>query len=340
MTGLARHSAIGRFTSGAPLVIAAAAFLVMAGAVAQETRVAPHPTASAPALHDWVLNPVVLPEEKDARPLRIVSAAPMVTEICCALGLRNQLVGRTRYCDYPPGIESLPAIGALNDLNSELLLTLKPDLVLVSGNSRQITERIEQLGFKYESVPDRSLADLFSAIRKIGELTGRRATAAALCAGISADLAAIDAPLRTATSCATSSPSRAASNPSSRRVLLLTGSLANPPGPPFVAGPGSFYDELLQRAGLINIAGKMTQDFGPLPLEVILQADPDLIIELDPDGRARPQGDSDALEAWTRLGPLKAVRERRIHVLKGPHHYLLGPRIAETYAAIVAASRP
>ena len=39
---------------------------------------------------------------------RIVSLLPSATEIVCALGLRDQLVGVSHECDFPPGVESLP----------------------------------------------------------------------------------------------------------------------------------------------------------------------------------------------------------------------------------------
>jgi iron complex transport system substrate-binding protein len=43
-------------------------------------------------------------------PMRIVSLLPSSTEIVCALGLREQLVGRSHECDFPPGVEALPII--------------------------------------------------------------------------------------------------------------------------------------------------------------------------------------------------------------------------------------
>lgn len=42
--------------------------------------------------------------------MRIISLLPSATEIVCALGLKDQLVGRSHECDYPPGIETLPAL--------------------------------------------------------------------------------------------------------------------------------------------------------------------------------------------------------------------------------------
>lgn len=275
-------------------------------------------------MRDWVLHPVVVAAERDAGPARIVSAAPNITEICCALGLRGRLVGRTRYCSYPPDIVAVPSIGALNDVNVEVLLGLRPDLILVAGRSRMQTDRLRALGLRFESVPDARLDDLFSAIRKIGSLTGRDQSAARLCAGIRADLIAVE---------------RRCRDDGSPRVLLLTGTLADPPRPPYVAGAGSFYDDLLRRAGCRNVVGGRQAAFGPLSLEFIIRADPDVIIELDADGKARPRGDADALRAWSRLGRLRAVSSGRVHVLSGPQHFLLGPRIALTYQAICRAVR-
>src|SRR4029450_5376360 len=44
------------------------------------------------------------------RPLRIVSLLPSATEIVCALGLEEDLVGVTHECDFPPGVAALPKV--------------------------------------------------------------------------------------------------------------------------------------------------------------------------------------------------------------------------------------
>jgi iron complex transport system substrate-binding protein len=293
---------------------------------------ATHPAATSPAtarasspdavpdLHDWVVSPPVVPEERDRPAPRIVSAAPNVTEICCALGLRDCLVGRTRYCTYPPGIEAVRSIGALNDLNVEVLLDLRPDLVLVSGPSRQITERLDRLGLAYASVPDFRLDDLFAAAEQIGSRTARARTAERLTDGIRADLEAVTAARR---------------GQPARSVLVLTAPLADPPLQADAAGPGSFYDDLLRRAGHANAAAEAVRPFTAVSLEYVLRVDPDVVIELVPNPDQRPGGDADARRAWGRIGPLRAVAAGRVHILRGPQHFVLGPRIAHTYAALL-----
>ena len=272
-------------------------------------------------MRDWVIDPPVVAGECNVKELRLVCMAPNVTEICCALGLRAQIVGRTRFCDYPPELHDRPIIGALDETNLEVLLALEPDLILVAGTSRAITTRLDRLQLHFKSLPDDHLADVFTAIIRIGELTGRRETARRLCTGIRADLKRI---------------ARRYQDQPAARVLILLGPLANPPAPPFVAGPGSFYDDLLRRAGHINVTDEGALAYGPFSLEAIVRADPDVIIELDADGRGRTGGDTEALRVWSLLGPLRAVTEKRIHVLKGRQHHLLGPRIAQTFASLCA----
>ncbi|TWT46111.1 Vitamin B12-binding protein precursor [Phycisphaerae bacterium RAS1] len=285
--------------------------------------IAPAPTSGGAGLaHDFVASPVVVPEEQNAGPQRIVSLAPMATEICCALGLLDRLIGRTRYCDYPPAVAAVAPLGALNELNVEVLVTLKPDLILISGTSRAISDRLRPLNLTCEWLPDNRLEDVFDAMTRVGELCGRPKTARRLCAAIREDLAAIATRYRPAT------PSR---------VLLFPTTLTTPPTPPYAAGPGSFYADLIALAGHKLALNDTQQPWGPLSLEYILSTDPDVLIELDPDGASRPGGDADALAAWSRVGDLKAVRERRVRVLRGGQHYLPGPRVAHTFEAICRA---
>ena len=87
--------------------------------------------------------------------MRIVSLLPSLTELVCALGRRQELVGVTHECDFPPGVEALPHLtrsripasassaeidaavaaegGSLYDLDAGLLASLKPDLILTQS---------------------------------------------------------------------------------------------------------------------------------------------------------------------------------------------------------------
>src|SRR5205085_11398846 len=52
----------------------------------------------------------LLPAQPGGPPVRIVSLLPSATEIVCALGLEESLVGVSHECDYPPFVKSLPKV--------------------------------------------------------------------------------------------------------------------------------------------------------------------------------------------------------------------------------------
>src|SRR6476619_6387096 len=91
----------------------------------------------------------------DPHPMRIVSLLPSLTELVCALGHGEDLVGVTHECDFPPGVERLSHLtrsripadassaafdamvadqgGSLYDLDASLLAELRPDLILTQA---------------------------------------------------------------------------------------------------------------------------------------------------------------------------------------------------------------
>ena len=62
---------------------------------------------------------------------RIISLLPSATEIVAALGFGDHLVGRSHECDFPPGVEKLPACSSTK--------------VPVEGSSSEIDERVKEI---------------------------------------------------------------------------------------------------------------------------------------------------------------------------------------------------
>ena len=69
-------------------------------------------------------------------PERIVSLAPANTEILFALGLEDQIVGVTDYCDYPPAALDKPKVGGYSTISIEKVVAADPDLVLPPSKHR------------------------------------------------------------------------------------------------------------------------------------------------------------------------------------------------------------
>src|SRR5229473_6632111 len=150
--------------------------------------------------------------------LRIVSFLPSATEMACALGLAEQLVGVTHECDYPHEIKGKPIVvhsvlpvenmseqeidravserlrneQSLYRVDEQLLRKLAPDLILTqdlcqvcapSGN--EVSQVLNALPCKPQILwlTPKSLDEIFDNIRQLGAATGRSEQAEALIEG-------------------------------------------------------------------------------------------------------------------------------------------------------------
>lgn len=110
---------------------------------------------------------------------RIVTLAPNLTELMFAIGAGDKLVGVSAWSDYPVQARSLPVVGDAFSVDQERLALLHPDLLLVweSGTSAHTIDRLRNVGFNVEPIRTQGLADVSTALRRIGQLTGHRSEA-------------------------------------------------------------------------------------------------------------------------------------------------------------------
>ena len=104
--------------------------------------------------------------------MRIVSLACSNTEIVCALGCGDLLVGVDDHSDFPVDVVGpLPKVGPDLDIDVERVAALEPDLVLatltVPGHEK-VVERLEAAGLPWIAPEPVSLDDVYRDIRDIG----------------------------------------------------------------------------------------------------------------------------------------------------------------------------
>ena len=74
-------------------------------------------------------------------PNRVVSLVPSMTESMFDLGLGNSMIGCTEYCVYPKGaVGPLEKIGGPKNINVDVVLSLKPDLVIANQEENRIED--------------------------------------------------------------------------------------------------------------------------------------------------------------------------------------------------------
>ena len=76
-----------------------------------------------------------------------MSLAPSMTEILFAMGLGDNIVGVTSFCDYPEEAKKKPKIGGMSNPSLEAVVSLKPDIVVMTtdGNPKEFEERLRSL---------------------------------------------------------------------------------------------------------------------------------------------------------------------------------------------------
>lgn len=151
--------------------------------------------------------------------IRIASLLPSATEIVCALGLEENLVGITHECDFPASITNKPPLtasrishetmsskeidhavrsqldghGSIYDLDTKLLEELKPDLIItqelcdvcaVSYKTVEKAARIYASDAQVVSLEPNTIEDIFENIKTIGALTGTSEKAAEVVADL------------------------------------------------------------------------------------------------------------------------------------------------------------
>lgn len=124
--------------------------------------------------------------------MRVVAHTCSNTEIVCALGRADWLVGVDDHSDHPRAVvDGLPRIGPDLDVDVERIAALSPDLVITSltvpGHERCLA-RIRAAGLPHLVTRPQSLADVAADIERIGQALDAEATATALAARFAREL--------------------------------------------------------------------------------------------------------------------------------------------------------
>ena len=151
----------------------------------------------------WNVQPVILlsvlalggcrpsaPSVSTAGAARVVSLAPSLTEMVCALGGEDLLVGRTSACDYPTNVTGrIPVVGGFGAPSMELLIAAKPTLILdVALSDETLGRKIEAVGLRRERIECRRLDDVPHAVETVGGLLHRQAEAGRLAGAMRAQI--------------------------------------------------------------------------------------------------------------------------------------------------------
>jgi iron complex transport system substrate-binding protein len=253
----------------------------------------------------------------------IVSLTPAGTEILFAVGAGPQVVGRDMFSDYPAEAASVQDIGgSMGEYDLEAIVSLAPDLVLAGGiNPPELVAALQDLGLLVYFLPNPvTLEDMFATLQLVGSLTGHEAEASTLVESLSTRVAAVDVAVL----------------PLSYRPSVYYELDATNPAAPYTAGPGTFVDMLISRAGGSNIGANLEGQWATISVEQLLVVDPAIVLLGDAAWGETPEKVA-ARPGWD---VLSAVQSGQIFPFDDNLVSRPGPRLVDGLEALVQLLHP
>jgi iron complex transport system substrate-binding protein len=289
--------------------------------------------------------------------MRIVSLLPSATEIVCALGLFDSLVGRSHECDYPPQVTRLPALTAprfnpegpsievdrrvksilekalsVYQVDADQLMALRPDVIVTQSqcevcavSERELNSALAQwMGGTPPTVISlkaTALDGVMADITRTASVLGVEQAGVRVVASMKERIDQI----------------RQRADSAESRPAVAVIEWIDPP----MSG-GNWMPELVQIAGGRNLFGEAGQHSPWIKFDQITAADPDLIL-VSPCGFGieRSIQELAVLERNPLWPNLKAVRSGRVFVADGNHYFNRpGPRLVESTEILAEIFHP
>jgi ABC-type Fe3+-hydroxamate transport system, periplasmic component len=279
---------------------------------------APMPTESTITLSDGLKRTITL----KGPALRVVSLAPANTEILYAIGAGVQVVGRDETSDYPAAAQNLPTVGGYSGFNLEAIVALHPDLILAGGiNTPELVASLEKLGLTVYYLPNpNTLEEMYTNLETVGKLTGHESETTTLVNSLKSRVEAVDLKIK----------------PLSNIPTVYYELDATDPTKPYTAGPGSFVDLLIDRAGGKNIGALLSSQWAQISLEQLVVANPAIII-LGDAAYGETLAKVTSRSGW---GTLTAVQTGQIFAFDDNLMSRPGPRLVDGLEALAKLLHP
>jgi iron complex transport system substrate-binding protein len=287
---------------------------------------------------------------------RIVSLIASATEIVCALGFEDQLVGRSHECDYPPSVKSLPQLtspkfaveGTSYEIDSRVkaivqealsvyrvdaaaLERLRPTHIITQSQCEVCAVSLKDVEAAVcemvstrpviVSLEPNALADVWNDIRHVAEALDALERARELISASQQHMEAIR--------------SRALSMVSRPTVACVEWI------EPLMAA-GNWMPELVEMAGGVNLFGEAGKHSPWMTWEALVAKNPDVLF-VSPCGFdiARTLEEMRLLRDKAEWPKLKAVQSGRVFVADGNQYFHRpGPRLLESLEILAEMLHP
>ena len=236
---------------------------------------------------------------------RIVSFVPAATETAFALGLGPYVVGRSRFCDHPPEVAGIEAVGDLMTLSESSVERLRPThALLYSAKSSGQTPFLRALGVEIVECGATGVESVVAVADRLGDAfpAFTNGFAAGPWRGKMEALAAAPPP-----------------GPGAPAALVVVSRPETRWSDVFAAGGDTFYEPVLRAAGYSNVLSEV-HGYPVLDPARVRALAPEIVFDL------RPGAEPDPEETGFWSGPLP---DARVAVVRDAAAVRPGPRLVD-----------
>lgn len=187
---------------------------------------------------------------------RYVITSPEIAEIVCLLEGAENIVGITAECNYPEYLQQKEIIGNFGKVNFEKIIQLDPTVVFTAGlEQNSLAAELNKLGYKAERIHSKSVDEMLDSILRIGKIIDQSDRSQFVVDSLKFELQNIK------------------NYPVSPKVFMeIYGD------PIMSASEGSFVGQLVALSGGINIFKELPRDYSRIDPELVIKANPEIII--------------------------------------------------------------
>jgi iron complex transport system substrate-binding protein len=242
-----------------------------------------------------------------------------------AMGAGDAVIGVSSFDHYPAEVETRRTVGGLIDPDFELILSLRPDLVVVYGTQGDLISRLDRAHIPMFNYEHAGLADVTRTMRQIGARVGRSAAAEKLAADVERKLSDIRA--------------RTANAPKPITMVLFEREAGTLRGM-YASGSVGFLHDMLEAAGGANAFADVKRQSLQVTSEQVLARAPAVIIEIHSGSGWTPSHIAAERDVWRALSSVPAVRSGRVYFVVDEMVSVPGPRVAEATLVLARVLHP
>ena len=227
---------------------------------------------------------------------RVITLSPSINEIVFALGMGDNIVANTKYCDYPLKSKSIKKVGGYASLSLEKILESNPSVVITQNYDQKLLGNLKNLNIKTLVFKTDTLVDIKNTILSLGTFFKKEERANELVSQINKNLLELK------------------SITSNKKILIVISPTRSLSNQIYVTGNNIYFEDIIKASSNKNAYFSKSLSQPVLNTEKVIKLNPDIIILLAPYLGDKKEEQRDLIKTWKSL-PINASKNNTIYII-------------------------